>query len=98
MGSELNYGMCGLGTPQVHCLTSRQWASEQTSSGCKGECNHRAKTVAKAFGKETNGNGVCMEEPPLGEPLARNDVGSLPASCDDGEDSLPAVGRMMLDP
>jgi len=79
-GPELNFGMFGLGAPQVgtpsvfkgkefpvHCLTSRQWAFEQPSSGCKDECNHRAKAVAKAFGGEISGSGVCLEEPPLGQ-------------------------------
>jgi len=79
-GPELNFGMFGLGAPQVgttgkfegrdfpvHCLTSRQWAFEQPSSGCKEECNHRARAVAKAFGGEISGSGVCLEEPPLGQ-------------------------------
>jgi len=84
VGSELNYGMFGLGAPQVgttgkfgdkdfpvHCLTSRQWAFEQPSSGCRSECNHRAKAVAKAFGGEISGHGVCIEEPPLGQSAKR---------------------------
>merc|ERR1719356_981489 len=83
-GSELNYGMFGLGAPQVgttgkfgdrdfpvHCLTSRQWAFEQPGSGCKDECNHRAKAVARAFGGEISGNGVCLEEPPLSQTAER---------------------------
>merc|ERR1712076_107712 len=88
-GSELNYGMFGLGAPlvgttaklrgqklrgqdfPVHCLTSRQWAFEQPNSWCKGECNHRAKAVARAFGGEISGSGVCLEEPPLSQSAKR---------------------------
>merc|ERR1712087_426184 len=83
-GSELNYGMFGLGAPQVgttgkfgdqdfpvHCLTSRQWAFEQPGSGCKDECNHRAKAAARAYGGEISGNGVCLEEPPLSQSVKR---------------------------
>merc|ERR1711972_735214 len=83
-GSELNFGMFGLGAMRVgttgklrgkafpvNCLTSREWAFEQPDSGCKGECNHRAKAVAKAFGGEISGSGVCLEEPPLGQTAKR---------------------------
>merc|ERR1712087_625687 len=83
-GSELNYGMFGLGAPQVgrtaqfgnqdfpvHCLTSRQWAFEQPNSWCMDECNHRAKAVARAFGGEISGNGVCLDEPPLSQSVKR---------------------------
>lgn len=84
-GSELNFGMFGLGAAvvdadscllegkefQVHCLTSRQWAFEQPSSGCKDDCNFRAKAVAKAFGGEIGGRGVCLDAPPLGQQKVR---------------------------
>jgi len=79
-GSELNFGMFGLGPSQVgttgelegkrfpvHCLTSRQWAFEQPSSACKDDCNYRAKAVAKAFGGQISGSGVCLDDPPLGQ-------------------------------
>ena len=78
-GSELNFGMFGLGATQVgttgelrgkaypvHCLTSREWAFEQPNSGCKDECDHRAQAVAKAFGGQISGGGVCLEAPPMG--------------------------------
>jgi len=78
-GSELNFGMFGLGPTQVgttgelrgevfpvNCLTSRLWAFEQPSAGCKDECNHRAIAVANAFGGTISGHGVCLEAPPLG--------------------------------
>jgi len=83
-GSELNFGMFGLGASEVgdscslegkefpvHCLTSRQWAFEQPSSGCKDDCNFRAKAVAKAFGGEIGGSGVCLDAPPLGQQKVR---------------------------
>jgi hypothetical protein len=83
-GSELNFGMFGLGAKRVgttgemngkrfpvHCLTSRQWAFEQSDSWCKDECNHRAKAVAKAFGGQISGSGVCLDSPPLGQSAKR---------------------------
>lgn len=81
-GSELNFGMFGVGSPEVatashrgksfpvHCLTTRQWAFEQAGDGCKDKCNHRSHAVARAFGGEISGRGVCHEEPPLSQKSA----------------------------
>lgn len=83
-GAELNFGMFGLGadivgktgtlkgrTFDIHCLTSREYAFEQPDSGCKEECDYRAKAVVKAFGGEISGSGVCLDAPPL-KPVGLN--------------------------
>lgn len=80
-GPELNYGMFGLSEQlldlpsvtvegeeksfPVHCLTSRLYAFEQPSSACQAECNHRAQAVAKAFGGELSGMGLCLDDAPM---------------------------------
>lgn len=81
IGPELNFGIFGLGenvigktgtvggrTWDVHCLTTRIWAFEQSWSQCKAECDHRADAVAKAWGGSISGNGVCADAAPIAPP------------------------------
>jgi len=77
-GSELNYGMFGLGSSSlkysvtlwqgksqpVQCLTSRLWPFEQPGP-CGANCNHRAQAVAKAWGGNLVGDGLCLNSNPL---------------------------------
>jgi len=76
VGSELNFGMFGLGSKSlkysvnlwqgksepVQCLTSRLWPFDQPG---KSKFNHRAQAVAKSWGGNLVGDGLCLDSPPL---------------------------------